>query len=253
MSYLTCILLSLLILLAITFSSSSAQPSSFPSSPLHKLRGRLAASIARLPYHLADTPTVQQPAASVEAEAEVGAPIGVASILPYRAVEEAVKQAREEESTVDVEEFELAATEETSADDEEDNTQPQPALPYGSEAEVKTTESAVLDESPEDATWRGEPASILPYRGTDADELREAAQEEEGSEFGVGSIVPFDSDKAVESNGELDLTAVESEEAASSSTALRESEWAKRSRVRRYRMRRWLLLKKAGEPVIYSQ
>jgi hypothetical protein len=112
----------------------------------------------------------------------------------------------------------------------------------------------VQAEAAESEAWQGGVASILPYRSTEADEIREAAQEEEDSEFGVASIVPFDSDAAADgSSGELDVLTSEDAEAAASSAAQKESEWAKRSRVRRYRLRRWLLQKKLSEAVIYSQ
>ena len=247
MSHVTFVLLCLL-LLVFTCLPSSAQLSSSPSSPLQKLRGKLTASI-RPPYTVRDASAVKPLVSLVEADADVDAPIGIASILPYRTPAEVAAQPAESTHSS------AEAVEQSVVDDErtveEDVGQEASILPYGTEQDVRTTESAVLTE---EAEWQGEVASILPYRETDADELREAAQEDEGSEFAVASIVPFDSDRAIDSKSdEIDLSTGDDEEAAANSVIQKESEWAKRSRVRRYRLRRWLLQKKLGEPIIYSQ
>ena len=231
--------LSVLVLVLLAFSSPSfAQPSSTRSSTLHKLRSKLSAS-TRLPYAVSDVPVTK----TTEAAAEVEAPIGIASILPYRTPEEVAE-------TVAIRALNTVAASEaddTEAALEQDNRRAEEAL--------ATTEAAGAPEAVEmNDTWQGEVASILPYRETNVEELSEVAEEAEGGEFAIASIVPFDSDKAaVDASSKADITTELDEEAVASSAAQKESEWAKRSRVRRFRLRRWLLQKKLGVPIIYSE
>ena len=232
------VLLSLLLLLAVSLLSSSfAQPSSAVSPSLHKLRGAIAAA-TRLPYTVAEPSAAEPLLAPGEAEGleddeteAADMQLGIASILPYRSPDELLQ-----------------------AENELDG--PTPSLtPSWADEHVRAAELASQAEARDRANWTGEVASILPYRETDADELRETAEEDEEGELGEASVVPFDSKQAVDSSDDdLSLSTLgEEEESVSSSAARAETEWAKRSRVRRFRLRRWLLQKRLGAAVIYSQ
>ena len=213
-------LISLLLLLLLATSHTSAQSSSSPSSPLYKLRGKLAASShsattpSRAPAAISHLSPVQHVAA-VSSASDEDTPIGVASVRPFRTAEE------------------LAAD-----------------TPVVGSSAVEEEEAQAGAASDASDVWTGQQASILPYRETDGEEQREAAEEAEESVFAVASILPFDGASEVDSEHSGDVAV--SEAAVSSAADARESESAKRSRVRRFRLRRWLLQKKLGTSVIYS-